>query len=355
MLTRLMRTERAGRCSGVARAAGEDPAGSAPSHAGYLLVEVPLPWPSEFLQAARLPEGLAAACSTRRTRRLDVRPLAIAPREPAATPGLTRVIDLRRPEGAFATYTRREFLLPTERVAALAEALLDDRDLGPFAAHRVPGAARDLLVCTHGSEDACCGLEGGRLFDLARREHGDVPGLRVWRASHFGGHRFAPTLIDMPAGDCWAHVDAAALRTIVRRDAPPATVRARHRGWGGLGFFEQLVAREALVREGWAWVGWRKAGSALAVDPPDGSLANPVFTDRPVRRVRVRVTFASDGGERGAYEGTVELTGSADGLGACGASGWRRNAYRVVDLRRTAGLVPVEAALCAAGTRAGER
>ena len=31
--------------------------------------------------------------------------------------------------------------------------------------------------------------------------------IRVWQSSHFGGHQFAPTLIDLPTGRLWGHLE----------------------------------------------------------------------------------------------------------------------------------------------------
>ena len=50
-----------------------------------------------------------------------------------------------------------------------------------------------LLVCTHGSRDACCGSLGVRLAQILRSGH------EVWEVSHLGGHRFAPTLWHLPS------------------------------------------------------------------------------------------------------------------------------------------------------------
>ena len=51
-----------------------------------------------------------------------------------------------------------------------------------------------LLVCTHGSRDACCGSLGVRLAQRLRADLGEV-----WEVSHLGGHRFAPTLWHLPS------------------------------------------------------------------------------------------------------------------------------------------------------------
>lgn len=75
-------------------------------------------------------------------------------------------------------------------------------EIHAFDWHR--GVVRDLagapvqetfLVCTHGSRDVCCGRLGPRLAQ-ALREAGH---REVWEVSHFGGHRFAPTLWHLPS------------------------------------------------------------------------------------------------------------------------------------------------------------
>lgn len=57
---------------------------------------------------------------------------------------------------------------------------------------------RDILVCTHGSRDVCWGKFGYAIYKLLRARHAAPNGLRVWRTSHIGGHRFASTLLDFP-------------------------------------------------------------------------------------------------------------------------------------------------------------
>lgn len=61
-----------------------------------------------------------------------------------------------------------------------------------------------LLVCTHGSRDACCGSLGPRLAAGLAREH------QVWEVSHLGGHRFAPTLWHLPSWRVYGRVQPGA-------------------------------------------------------------------------------------------------------------------------------------------------
>lgn len=87
-------------------------------------------------------------------------------------------------------------------MGTLAWALYEAREQLPtFERYRVPDAdkVRDILVGTHGTIDVACAKFGYPLYRHLRDTYADE-GLRVWRVSHFGGHVFAPTLMDMPTG-----------------------------------------------------------------------------------------------------------------------------------------------------------
>lgn len=336
------------RCALFAKTQHEDPIGTAFPYERWLIVEVPTPWPRNVWQSDQVPAAVRALVSAARELQRGVRPLAIAPDPEYSRPGYTRLLHLRRPTLPFAVYAKDEFLVPSEQVAALIEALFERPTALPrFAPYRQAGALiRDLLVCTHGSQDGCCGTFGYPLYRLARDGYAATSRgrLRAWRVSHFGGHRFAPTLIDFPEGRYWGNLEPAALDLLVRRNGLLPDPRRCYRGWAGLGFFEQVAEREILRHEGWAWTGYLKAGHAIdedgrAIDPE----ADPVFDERPPRRVEVRIDFAAPGGSASdAYEATVEFSGRTQGLGECGGEVWERNHYRLTRLVKTGPTPPVE-------------
>ena len=78
----------------------------------------------------------------------------------------------------------------------------------------VRGRVTDVLVCTHGTRDTCCGSLGTRLWrDL------DAGGATVRRTSHTGGHRFAPTAVTFrwwkpTTGHCSSSRSPVAWRTV---------------------------------------------------------------------------------------------------------------------------------------------
>jgi hypothetical protein len=328
------------RCAVFTRTSGEDTLGTAPTVSRFLFVEVPLPWPKKVWKAKGVPPGVVEALKQSKTRGLDLKARAIVPDHEYSQPGFTRVLYFRRPDGAFTTFFRDEFLVPCEQVALLLNALLGgpDTDLRSFERFRADSSGvRDLLVCTHGTEDACCGTFGFPLYHRLRQHYAAPFGeqLRVWRVSHIGGHRFAPTMLDFPHGHCWAHLDAeATLDSLVLRKGPLEPVLGKYRGWSGLNFYEQLVEREAFLREGWAWIGYFKSSHTFGVDQQwDLAEVDPVSDDQVPPHANVRLTFAaSDGSVAGAYEATIELTGRRKGISACGADFRERNIYRVCRL-----------------------
>ena len=245
------------RCSPFARSAGLAPAGTAPSRTSFLVLEVPGPWPSDIGGAPGLEPLVAAiddACADGRPWRLQ----AVVPEAPPEV----RVIGYELPIGGEASYTRRELTGSADETLHAAVAIVRGEDR---SVPSTPTRIDDLLVCTHGRRDACCGSLG---TTLAMELGHDLPaGTRIWRTSHTGGHRFAPTAIHLPTGTSWAWLDRELTERILRRSGPVADVIAHYRGRCTLATAaEQLVEAAAFAAAGWDWLGWSHEGT----QHPDG-------------------------------------------------------------------------------------
>ncbi len=305
-------------CSVCARQAGLDPGGyGGAAYDTIIAVELPLPWPvGMFNDPARMPPEVLAVMQQIhdeyvRTRTLRTRLLGIAPDADYSTPGMRRVIAWRRPDGPFAQFDRVEYLVPEAQVGPLVFALACAPERLPeFAACRQEtGDVRDLLVCTHGSVDAACSKFGYPTYARLRRIAASLDGrLRAWRTTHFGGHVFAPTLIDLPHGSYWAYIERDEAELLIQRTGDPARLRGCYRGWAGLPPpFLQVLERELFVRHGWVWLQYAKAGWVLAQDattPLDAEgHAIPTWAE-------VRLDYhAPDGRLRGACTARVALAG----------------------------------------------
>jgi len=286
-------------CSLASQKYGESPAGTASAWDQLLLIELPKPWPAEVVESPRFPSGVAEVLDRASERGVEVKMLCMEPDREYSVDGHARVMFYSRPDGPFAVYDKDEFVVPVDEIGALTKSLIEHPETSrQFDAYRqeTPHIS-DMLVCTHGTYDTCCGSFGYPLYHVLRNQYAaELDGaIRAWRVSHIGGHRFAPNLLDMPEGRNWVRIDPDSLRALVMKDEPPARLAQSHRGWAGVaGPFEQLVEQVAFMQQGWDWSRLLKSSQVVSSD--NGS-------------TRVRLDFSDpEKGTSGAYEATVDRT-----------------------------------------------
>lgn len=281
----------------------------------------------------RFPADLGAALQDAATQGVEVRFQAIAPDPSYSRPGHATLLDLRRAAAPFQGFSRRAYVVPTARLGDLATALLNaDTPPDEFEHYREPCDVRDLLVCTHGTRDACCAQFGFPLYQTLRREIGTQRSgaTRVWRCNHLGGHRFAPTILDLPEGRCWGHLDAQAVARLLRHDGDIPDLTLHYRGWTALHTPAEMLVERAIFQErGWAWTEMEIAAQTLPF--ADGSAAVTIEYQSP------------DGRERGVYSAVVEPT---DRL-VYSRSSCDKDAPRETRVHRVSNLVRTPAPLAA--------
>ena len=290
------------RCAPFHAALEVDPVGTAGAYDVFLCVEVPLPWERDISHHEPFTGLLGAGvASVTDPAGRTVRPQGLVPRPGAE--GWTRVLLFEQPPGGpSGPYRRREWWLDPDEVHEMCRAVLDgdEDELTRFDERRVevPEEVLDLLVCTHGKRDACCGSSGAALHDQVVAALGPGPGpagVRVWRTSHTGGHRFAPTALTFPDGYAWAHLDVAAATSLLARGVTPSALLSNCRGSSALpGGPAQAADRAALGEVGWIWTEARRSAAVTAFD-------------RGTMATRVRVTGDLPGGARVAFDVQVEL------------------------------------------------
>lgn len=232
------------RCSLQAREASLQVTGTAAAHDAFLLVEVPLPWPREITEHPALADLRVPA---------GTRVQGVVPSADRVADGEALVVHHQRPAGPFRRYER------TERRVRLDDLVRDGLDP---ASGDATTQVTDLLICTHGIRDRCCGSFGMSLFlSVASRPH-----LRVQRTSHTGGHRFAPTAVLLPEGTVWGWLDDDVLEAVLDRSRPPADLLRHYRGSTAMPDPWTQVAEAAVLAEvGWSWLD--ESRSAQVVEP----------------------------------------------------------------------------------------
>ena len=201
------------------------------------------------------------------------------------------------PQG-FAGFERREAEYGDDFVADVEALLGGQPDPGGAAGapsgSEGPAPAKDLLVCIHGMRDFCCGSLGAALA-VALTNQQLPEGVRLWRTSHTGGHRFAPNLIVLPEGTLWAYADQAVAERVLTRSGPVEEVVDHYRGCAGLpGPQVQAVEREVLRQVGWDLLDMHRTGEVtgdgtvrMTVQAPGAALQTWEAEARPGRTLPV--------------------------------------------------------------------
>jgi hypothetical protein len=177
-------------CSTISRGLGEPVFATASRVRSWVLLQQQGPWGADALLESRLDPAFARVFSAR-----------------AAAAGV-RVLLIRRPgRGATALAPRcyvahtgpRTRFLETRQVHEPDE--LFDLDLDRLRRGERPGFGAPVseplyLVCTNGRHDPCCAIRGRPLAAALAGAYGS----RAWEASHFGGCRFAASVVAFPHG-----------------------------------------------------------------------------------------------------------------------------------------------------------
>ncbi len=206
-----------------------------------MLVELPLPWPKKIDQhelLAGIDLGLVA----------DVKILGVRAGDDA-TSEHHRVVCWERSE-PFRGFVATETVVERSDLAAQVG---DIARRGPEAIIEpvaVDADHQDLLICTHGTRDRCCG-QFGTLLHL-ELESMVPPNVRLWRTSHTGGHRFAPTGVHFPTGTTWGFLTADLTSAIIDRSFAPHALDGLFRGNLGIdGRPAQIAESLVFFDQGW--------------------------------------------------------------------------------------------------------
>ncbi|MBD2569778.1 sucrase ferredoxin [Anabaena lutea] len=249
-------------CSDYSRQIGEEIIGSATNYQTYILVECPQPWISEAFKSKWVPDNLRVLVEEVQRSKLPIRFLLITNDESHKIETTTLLI-YQKQQGLSNGYSKQEFKLPNiEQVAGVVRKWLS----GDSPDYQVETSiTRDILVCTHGSHDQCCARYGNPFYFYAKNTIADLnlDHVRMWKSTHFGGHRFAPTAIDFPEARYYGVLDQDSFRAILTRTGDIQFLNKVYRGWGILPSALQILEREIILQQGWDWFNYKVAGKIL--------------------------------------------------------------------------------------------
>jgi hypothetical protein len=231
---------------------------------------------------------------------------------------IMRVVVTRRRASIPGGYASATFVIAPENCDdLLAAALLEPARLEAFARVESPRDERLLLMCTHARVDVACAKFG---IPLQRHlERLQISGVTAARCSHFGGHRFAPTLLELPSNRLWGRLTEATLETLATQRGDLETLlNTAYRGWAALDGFTQFLERRAWLETGWDWLSYRVSGRVTACegafDP--SRFVYPTGLETPPAWAEVRLDAIRPDGSSLAFTGVVERVADTLSLGA---------------------------------------
>lgn len=134
--------------------------------------------------------------------------------------------------GGFMFYTATAGQLFRVQVADYLELVGLEWDALMQPARRVD--ERLYLVCTNAKRDWCCGRYGAAAFraldPFIRQNPAPAQSEKVWMTTHLGGHRFAATLVVLPAGLSYGLVQPEEIPALVQVQRQGTLMLNRYRG-----------------------------------------------------------------------------------------------------------------------------
>ncbi|TAG98272.1 MAG: sucrase ferredoxin [Oscillatoriales cyanobacterium] len=294
-------------CADAAKRAQEDIIGTASNYQTYVLIECYLPWESEALNSKQIPQNLKDLVEEVEQSKQKVRFLLINnDRTKCANQRKVLIYDKKNQE-LFGGYEKHEFNVDSiDLVAQIVNSYLTGEIPDCETLNKL---SRDILVCTHGSHDMCCARYGNPFYAeaVALASELELDDVRIWKSSHIGGHRMAPTAIDLTDGRYYGNLDRTSFKSVLTRTGDLECLNKVYRGWGILSSPIQVLERELIMLYGWDWFNYKIASKIIASDIKNDAFLAEITFDKGDGSYTYRADLVKDESK------TVRLKGS------CGA------------------------------------
>ncbi|WP_161597525.1 sucrase ferredoxin [Fluviispira multicolorata] len=172
----------------------------------------------------------------------------------------TRIFYFQKTSHEFSAYKKIELLVPNhefkEAIYSLKDYQLENKNDFKKWEVTLNKDCREVFICTHAERDNCCGKYGLQIFNKFKEENSKLEKgrFRIWKSSHIGGHRYAPTFFEAPSMRWYGLFNIEDVPHFLNRVENNFQIENNYRGFSGINSsFVQMAEKELFKKYSWQW------------------------------------------------------------------------------------------------------
>ncbi len=247
-------------CSKATKLSNENIICSITKLEAQLAIELEEPWESIPLKSIKFPQALLKLVPQLAKMKIEFGVNYFAKNEHSIKDH-TRIFIFKRNEHEFEDFNKLEILVPNNELQDIIPLFVEY-----FASHNNPFQnweikthknVNELFICTHGARDQCCGKYGLQLYQEFETQPNQkrTSQFRIWKSSHIGGHRYAPTFYEAPSMRWYGLFNKKDIPDFLNREEAKFNIANNYRGMSGIiNKYALLAENELFKKYSWNWL-----------------------------------------------------------------------------------------------------
>ncbi|APJ04362.1 sucrase ferredoxin [Silvanigrella aquatica] len=247
-------------CSLQTKSSGENIICSVAKLHAQIAIELKEPWASIPMKSEYYPEELQSLLPEIGRLKLEVGLNYFAKNE-LSIHNHTRIFIFKNNGNEFEDFHKIELLFSNENLKSIIPQILEylKSNINNFKKENIIDSqnTKELFICVHGERDHCCGKYGIELHNNFHKKVGQYKNssFRVWKSSHIGGHRYAPTFYEAPAMRWYGLFNINDIDDYLNRSDSKFQIKNNYRGMSGiLNKYALLAENELFKKHSWQWL-----------------------------------------------------------------------------------------------------
>lgn len=300
-------------CSLATKKSNENIITSAANIDVQIAIELAEPWDAIPLKSKYFPTELLALAPTLAKAKINCG-INYFVNNSSASLNSRKVFIFKKLENEFLPYEKFVLEVPNNQLENFPTLLLQlllhsDKEILKWQTEKIHHFI-ELFICTHGLRDQCCGIYGNQLYEEFKETifKSNNKDFRIWKSSHIGGHRYAPTFFEAPNMRWYGLFDLNSIETFLDRKQNDFKIKNNYRGMSGINNkFAALVENELFKEYSWEWLSFtNKSYEVFSNHNVTAHSVHFFYTNQTQKFKRVFQVVETDGIENLASCGSLD-------------------------------------------------